>query len=414
MSTGRRVKQPGNRQQQADLDPQLLESVRRKAMESGGTLDPFALAEAVTEAGTAWGSTGATQTLQKLRDEVQGLSVLERFATAPGVSDVLVDARGAVWTDSEQGLNRTGFSFTSPQQVRRLATHFAAMAGKRLDEASPFVDVTVRNYRIHAVLPPISVDGPVISIRVKQASNISLEHLLGTRNRWWAPLLEQVVLSEQNFLISGGTGTGKTTLLQAMLGLVPTSQRLVVIEDSKELSIDHEHVISLQARAANVESAGEITLRDLVVQALRMRPDRLIVGECRGAEIRDFLAAMNTGHQGAAGTIHANDPAAIPARLAALGALAGWDTQATALQANSALDLLIHMARDEHGRRAPVKLSRLAVDDRDRMEILPIIDARAPQPLLKDAAEWISVRFSEQVLCAMRGLLAQTGNRGGP
>ncbi|MCW4464007.1 TadA family conjugal transfer-associated ATPase [Glutamicibacter sp. MNS18] len=407
MSTGRRVRQPLGTTPEPELDPGLLASVRRKALENGGSLDPIALAEAVTEAGTSWGSTGAAQTLQKLRDEVQGLSVLEQFASAPGVSDVLVDHRGAVWTDSSKGLERTGYAFNSPQQVRRLAAHFAAMAGKRLDEASPYVDVTVRNYRIHAVLPPIAADGPVISIRVKGPKGINLEQLLGDRNSWWGPLLRQIMCHRLNFLISGGTGAGKTTLLQAMLALVPENQRIVVIEDSKELSITHEHVISLQTRAANVESSGAVTLSDLVVQALRMRPDRLIVGECRGAEIRDFLAAMNTGHQGAAGTIHANDPAAIPARLAALGALAGWDTQATALQANSALDLLLHVDRDGQGRRGPVKLSRLVLDDKDRIRVVGLIDATAREPLPEASAEWIGTRFPPQTINDMRRLLGR-------
>lgn len=407
MSTGRRVKQPFGLNHDSDLDPSLLESVRRKAMENGGNLNPIALAEAVSEAGTSWGSVGTGQTLQKLRDEVQGLSILEQFAARPGVSDVLVDHQGTVWTDSDQGLERTGFSFGSPQQVRRLAAHFAAMAGKRLDEASPYVDVTIRNYRIHAVIPPIAVDGPIISIRVKDSMSLSLEQLLGPHNRWWGPLLEQIMFTKQNFLISGGTGSGKTTLLQAMLALVPANQRIVVIEDSQELAIAHPHVISLQSRAANTESSGEVTLSDLVAQALRMRPDRLIVGECRGAEIRDFLAAMNTGHQGASGTIHANDPAAIPARLAALGALAGWDTQATALQANSALDLLLHIARDELGRRGPVKLSRLVLDGSDRIEVLPLIDASSEEPIPEESTKWISSRFSPTTLKDMQELFSR-------
>lgn len=411
MSTGRRSKQPSPANPNSELDPALLATVRRKALENGGELSPLALAEAVSEAGTAWGSDRSGQALQKLRDEVYGLSVLERFAAQPGVSDVLVDHQGQVWTDTPRGLARTGFRFTSPQQVRRLAVHFAAMAGKRLDEASPYVDVTVRRYRIHAVLPPIAAQGPVISIRVREATNLSLENLLGAENRWWLPLLEQIICDRQNFLISGGTGSGKTTLLQAMLSLVPASERIVVIEDSQELSIDHEHVICLQSRAANVESSGEVQLSDLVMQALRMRPDRLIVGECRGAEIRDFLAAMNTGHQGAAGTIHANDPSAIPARLAALGALAGWDTQATALQANSALNLLLHMGRDSHGRRSPAKLSRLILDHTDRIEVSALIDTGVQCPFLKGTEDWISEYFSHATWLQVQRLYTQRAQK---
>ncbi len=393
MNGGRHAQRPGGSYRQGLVDQRILESVRRKAIQSGGNLDPITLAEAVTEAGTAWGSTGSAQTLQNLRDEVQGLSVLEQFATLPGVSDVLVDGRGQVWTDSAQGLRLTGFSFSSAEQVRRLAVHFASLAGKRLDEAMPFVDVSVRGYRIHAVLPPVAVQGPVISIRVKQAAGRGLDQLLGAAHRWWQPLLQAVVSTEQNFLVTGGTGSGKTTLLQAMLGLVDSGQRLVIVEDTHELQVEHEHVVSLQARLPNAEHRGEVRLSDLVIQALRMRPDRLIVGECRGAEVRDFLAAMNTGHQGAAGTIHANDPGAVPARLAALGALAGWDPQATALQASSALDLLIHMARGPDGSRAPVKLSRLFLGETQQMRTQPLIDASLHDPLLPGTESWLKERF---------------------
>lgn len=382
----------------ATVDPRILEAVRRKAAQTGGSLDSLALAEAVSDAGIAWGSTGSAQTLQSLRDEVQGLSVLEQFAKLPGITDVLVDGRGKVWTDSAQGLELTGFAFSSAEQVRRLAVHLAAMAGRRLDTASPFVDVTVRNYRIHAVLPPIAVDGPLISIRVKQASSHRLGDLLPGAKRWWHPLLSAVVDSRQNFLISGGTGAGKTTFLQAMLALVPENQRLVIVEDTHELSVQHRHVVSLQCRASNVEASGEVTLTDLVIQALRMRPDRLIVGECRGAEIRDFLAAMNTGHQGAAGTIHANDPAALPARLAALGALAGWDPQATALQANSALDVVIHVAKSADGSRGPVRLGRLVLGDSERMEVQPLIDDTANNPFLRGGREWVEEHLGAATL----------------
>jgi len=361
-----------------ELDSRILQSVRDRALASGGELDAISLASAVHESGAALGSRGATESLKALQDEVAGLSILERFAQGPGITDVLVDGQGQVWTDSPRGLELTGFRFSSPEQVRSLAVHLATLAGRRLDASSPFMDMSVKNYRVHAVLPPIATEGPLISIRVKTEQLLSLETVLAQAPEFWHTVLREVMGRQLNFLVTGGTGSGKTTLLQAMLAQASGKQRLVIIEDSHELNVDHRHVVSLQTRTANVESAGQIELKDLVAQALRMRPDRLVIGECRGAEIRDFLAAMNTGHQGAAGTLHANNPESVPARLAALGALAGWGLQATSLQAASAFDLIIHMRRQPSGVRSPVALGSLSTDSNDRLDVRMLIDTGTP------------------------------------
>lgn len=374
MSPGRHSPSPPHSARPNPLDTRILESVRDRALASGGELDTISLASAVHDSGTALGARGATESLKALQDEVAGLSVLERFAQRPGITDVLVDGQGQVWTDSSRGLELTGFRFASPEQVRSLAVHLAAMAGRRLDAASPFMDMSVKNYRVHAVLPPIATEGPLISIRVKTRQLLDLDTVLAQAPGFWPTVLREIMRRQLNFLVTGGTGSGKTTLLQAMLAQASDKQRLVIIEDSHELVVDHRHVVSLQTRSANVESAGQIELRDLVVQALRMRPDRLVVGECRGAEIRDFLAAMNTGHQGAAGTLHANHPESVPARLAALGALAGWGLQATSLQAASALDLIIHMRRQPSGARSPVALGSLSTDSNDRLGVRMLVD----------------------------------------
>ncbi|PRB71528.1 TadA family conjugal transfer-associated ATPase [Arthrobacter sp. MYb213] len=376
MSPGKHSEQGTGRPNRREVDARILESVRQRAMASGGQLDAVALAGAVQDSGAALGSSGAAESLKALQDEVTGLSVLEPFAQLPEVTDVLVDGKGRVWTDSPRGLELTDYVFGSAEQVRRLAVHLATLSGRRLDDASPFMDMSLKHYRVHAVLPPIATQGPLISIRVKKTQALDLSGVLEHAASWWRPLLEEIMRRELNFLITGGTGSGKTTLLQAMLSLAHEGQRIIVVEDSQELQVDHHHVVSMQTRAANVESAGTIELRDLVIQALRMRPDRLIVGECRGAEIRDFLAAMNTGHQGAAGTLHANHPEAVPARLAALGALAGWNLQATALQATSALDLVIHMSRGAHGRRGPVALGVLGTDRDGHMRVDTVIDTQ--------------------------------------
>lgn len=210
--------------------------------------------------------------------------------------------------------------------------------------------------------------------------------------------MRAIATQQMNFLVTGGTGSGKTTLLQAMLAEVGAQQRLIIVEDSQELQVNHPHAVSLQTRAANVESAGLVELKDLVIQALRMRPDRLIVGECRGEEIRDFLAAINTGHQGAAGTLHANNPESVPARLAALGALAGWSVQATSLQASSALDLIIHLSRGEHGRRGPVALGTLETDESGRMFMHTLIDLHSTDPMPEKARAVLEKKFGAKLM----------------
>ncbi len=214
-----------------------------------------------------------------------------------------------VWIDRGAGLELTGIGFPDDQAVRRLAQRLAASGGRRLDDASPYVDLRLADgSRFHAVLAPVSRPGTVLSLRVPRQRVFTLAELVdaGAVSREGAALLEQVVQRRLAFLVSGGTGSGKTTLLNALLSLVRADERLVLVEDASELRPDHGHVVALEARPANIEGAGEITLRTLVRQALRMRPDRLVVGEVRGAEVVDMLAAMNTGHEGGCATIHAN------------------------------------------------------------------------------------------------------------
>ncbi|WP_159611990.1 TadA family conjugal transfer-associated ATPase [Glutamicibacter sp. JC586] len=407
MSSGRHSKDGTTVIAGQTLDVKILESVRERALLSGGELDAIALAGAVHDSGAALGAQGAAHSLEILQHEVAGLSILEPFARIPDVTDVLVDGQGQVWTDSPRGLELTDFKFSSPERVRELAVHLATLAGRRLDSASPFMDMSLKNYRVHAVLPPIAVAGPLISIRVKHGSALGLSEVLQHSLGFWDSLLRTIINEQMNFLITGGTGSGKTTLLQSMLSVAGGQQRLVIVEDSQELQVNHPHVVSLQTRAANVEAAGLVELKDLVVQALRMRPDRLIVGECRGEEIRDFLAAMNTGHQGAAGTLHANNPESVPARLAALGALAGWSVQATSLQASSALDLVIHLSRGDQGRRGPVALGTLETDQSGRMIMHTLIDLHSADPFTKHAQEVMEKKFGPEIISQ---IVAELGN----
>jgi len=248
--------------------------------------------------------------------------------------------------------------------IRRLATRLAAAAGRRLDDATPYVDVRLQDgTRFHAVLAPIAAPGTCLSLRVPADNVFTLDSLVsaGFLPPEGAALLRDLLVARLAFLISGGTGTGKTTLLSALLSAADPSERLVVVEDASELRPDHPHVVRLEARPPNVEGNGEISLRDLVRQALRMRPDRLIVGEVRGAEVVDLLTALNTGHEGGCGTIHANSPTDVPARLEALGALAGLPREAIHSQLASALQAVIHLARGPSGHR---RLTSIHVLDR--------------------------------------------------
>jgi pilus assembly protein CpaF len=258
-----------------------------------------------------------------------------------------------VWIDRGAGLERTEVVFASESDVRRLAQRLAAAAGRRLDDASPCVDARLPSgARLHCVLPPVSADGTLVSLRVPATTAFTLDDLVacGTVDEAGADLLRGVVDSRLSFLISGGTGSGKTTILAALLGLVPADARIVIVEDSTELAPQHPHAVRLQSRTPNVEGAGTVTMRDLVRQALRMRPDRLVVGEVRGAEVVDLLSAMNTGHEGGAGTVHANSAADVPARLEALGLTAGMDRLAVHALLGAGLDAVIHLGRGPQGR----------------------------------------------------------------
>jgi pilus assembly protein CpaF len=238
--------------------------------------------------------------------------------------------------------------------VRRHAQRLATAAGRRLDDAAPYVDVRLGDgTRLHAVLAPIAYPGTCISLRVPPRRRLTLDDLVaaGAASARMAHLLKTIVERRLAFLVSGGTGSGKTTLLRILLSMVDPSERLVLVEDSAELRPSHPHVVSLESRPANVEGAGEITMRDLVRQALRMRPDRLVVGEVRGHEVVDMLAALNTGHEGGCATVHANSAADVPARLEALGVAAGLTREAVHAQAVSAIDAVVHVTRGSDGVR---------------------------------------------------------------
>ncbi|MFG3284200.1 TadA family conjugal transfer-associated ATPase [Streptomyces sp. NPDC048111] len=355
--------------------PPLLDAVRRRLAESGAEPTPARVAAALRAQGRLLGDAEVLGGAQELRSELVGTGPLEPLLADPEVTDVLVSGPDRVWVDRGGGLELTGIRFADAVAVRRLAQRLAAVAGRRLDDARPWVDARLPDgTRMHAVLPPIAVGSACLSLRVVRPKAFSLAELAeaGTVPPEAEPLLRGLIDARVSFLISGGTGTGKTTLLSTLLGLVGTGERIVLAEDSAELRPDHPHVVRLESRPANQEGAGLVTLRDLVCQALRMRPDRLVVGEVRGAEVADLLSALNTGHEGGSGTVHANSAADVPARLEALGSAAGLDRAALHSQVAAALSVVVHLVRDREGRR---RISEVCVLQRDAVGLVRTVPA---------------------------------------
>lgn len=274
-------------------------------------------------------------------------------AADPSATDLVLGGDGVAWADHGAGLERAG-PILSPADARTLAVRLIAAGGRHLDDATPFADVHLGGgIRVHAVLPPATPGGALLSIRFPSPEPPSLDRLeaLEMVTLAEAALLRRLVAERRNLLVTGPAGSGKTTLLGALLGLVPNTERIVVIEDVAELRASHPHLVRLEARQPNLEGAGAIGLDRLLREALRMRPDRLVVGECRGPETRELLSALNTGHEGGAGTLHANSLEAVPARLEALGAVAGLDAAALARQGVAAIDAVVHLERHDGRRR---------------------------------------------------------------
>ena len=302
--------------------------------------------------------------MRRIEDEVMGHGPLEPLLADPTVSDILVNGPNQVYVERRGRLELTDVRFNDEMHLINIIDRIVSAVGRRVDESSPMVDARLKDgSRVNAIIPPLAIDGAVLSIRRFAVELLSVDDLirLGTLDDTVAQVLKSVVRGRLNVLISGGTGAGKTTLLNVLSGFVPENERVVTIEDSAELQLQQPHVVRLETRPPNIEGRGEVTQRDLVRNSLRMRPDRIILGEVRGGEALDMLQAMNTGHDGSLTTVHANAPRDALSRIETMVSMTGVQFPIKALRAQmaSALNVVIQVSRDEDGRRRLVSLQEI-------------------------------------------------------
>lgn len=361
-------------------DADLVDRVSSRLVRAGEPPTSARVVAALRAEAVVLGDRGVLDVVEAVTRELAGAGPLDPLLADPRTSDILVNGPGEVWVDQGDGLTRAGVTFRDEAAVRRLAQRLAASAGRRLDTAAPTVDARLPGgVRLHAVLPPISPAGTLISLRVVARRTYSLRELelLGSLLPEMTAALRELVAARLAFLVTGGTGTGKTTLLSSLLSCVAPADRMVLVEDSGELVPDHPHVVRLEARPPNVEGAGAVGLRELVRQALRMRPDRLVVGEVRGAEVVDLLAALNTGHDGGCGTVHANTVEHVPARLEALAATAGLSRDALHSQLAAAVQAVVHLVRGRDGQRRVAVIATLQREETGGVRVVPALTAGA-------------------------------------
>lgn len=339
----------------------LASEVRRSLLHDAEPVGAAAVRDIVRGQGHVVDEYELERLTTSLAADLQGFGPLERLLADPSVTDIAVNGASEVWIDNGGGMRLTPVRFVDEMAVRRLAQRLASSVGRRFDDAAPFVDAPLAHgVRLHAMMPPL-VDRISLVLRIPRHRTWSLDDLesVGMVGPHIAPLLRELVAERRTFLVSGGTGSGKTTLLNALLGVVPVHERLVVVEDTRELAPQHPHAVFLQTRPPNIEGAGAVSLQDLVRQTLRMRPDRLVIGEVRGREVIDLLTAFNTGHDGGCGTIHANSSADVIPRLEALAVLGGLPRESLHRLVAPAIDAVVHLHRDPSGRRAVAEVADL-------------------------------------------------------
>jgi pilus assembly protein CpaF len=378
---------PGRRGPLDELRDGTRETLMRDVSKKlGGTeRDPIQLRALVAdeldrlimEASTLLNQSERQRLASLILDDVLGYGPIEPLLADPSVSEVMVNGTQLIYVERRGVIERTNLRFRSAEHLRQIIVRIAASMGRRIDESSPMVDARLADgSRVNAVIPPLAVDGPVLTIRKFAADTMTADDLVtrGSLTRPALALLSATVRGRLNILVSGGTGTGKTTFLNVLSTFIPATDRIVTIEDAVELRLRQHHVIRLECRAANIEGKGAVSTRDLVRNSLRMRPDRIIVGECRGAEALDMLQAMSTGHDGSLGTLHANTPADALSRLETMVMMAGLELPARAIrdQLASAVDVIVQLERLRTGARVVSSISEVVGVEDDRVVMRPL------------------------------------------
>ncbi len=346
------------------LDRLDLSLINKVAREEARSQIRAAAAEILAENSVPLNAEARQLVVQCIEDEILGLGPLEPLLNDPTVSDILVNGPNQVYVERRGKLELTDVTFGSDRHLINTIDRIVSAVGRRIDESSPMVDARLADgSRVNAIIPPLALDGPALSIRRFARELLSVDDLiaLGSMTDEFAQVIGAVVRGRLNVLVSGGTGAGKTTMLNLLSSYIPTDERIVTIEDSAELQLQQPHVVRLETRPANIEGKGRISARDLVINSLRMRPERIIVGEVRGPEALDMLQAMNTGHDGSLTTIHANSPRDALSRVENLVSMTGITFPIKALreQIASAIDVVIQVARHEDGKRRVVSLAEI-------------------------------------------------------
>jgi pilus assembly protein CpaF len=353
----------GSRLYDASLTPQQLEIY--VVTELGKVLEQDPIPLSASERQTI---------IEQLGDEVLGYGALERFLADPTISEVMVNAGKPIYIERGGRLYKTDARFASDAQLRLVIDRIVSAVGRRIDESTPMVDARLADgSRVNAIIPPLALDGPSLTIRKFSWKRLSMDDLIEyeTLSAEAAEFLSACVRGRLNILVSGGTGTGKTTLLNVLSSLIENDERIITIEDAAELQLDQEHLIRLESRPPNLEGRGEIAIRDLLRNALRMRPDRIIVGEVRGAEAIDMLQAMNTGHDGSLSTVHANSPRDALSRIETMSLMAGIELPLQAIrdQVAGALDLIVHLSRMRDGSRRITQVTEISGSAADTTDL---------------------------------------------
>ena len=343
----------GSRLNEGTLDEELISGLVREELNA-----------IIEESSTPLTSEERRRIIREVEDDVLGLGPLEALLNDDTITEIMVNGADTIYVEQKGKLTRSPVTFDDEAHLRRVIDRIVSKVGRRIDESSPLVDARLMDgSRVNAIIPPLAVSGSTLTIRKFSRDALGVNDLIGfgTMTPDMADLLRACVQARLNILVSGGTGTGKTTLLNVLSSFIPSNERIITIEDAVELQLQQDHLVRLESRPANVEGRGEVTIRDLVKNALRMRPDRIVVGECRGAEALDMLQAMNTGHDGSLSTVHANAPRDAIARLETLVLMAGMDLPLRAIreQITAAVDLIVQIARLRDGTRRVVAVTEV-------------------------------------------------------